>query len=62
MTTMQDSTPTGSGRRITCRYLTRDGNQCTGEAADAEGEITLCLKHLARAFELIQHRMPGAAK
>lgn len=38
-----------------CRYLRRSHDQCTGEAADPNGEILLCPKHLARALELV-HR------
>lgn len=42
---------------VTCRYLRRSGDQCTGEAVDTEGEILLCSKHLARAMELLKAAM-----
>lgn len=39
----------------TCRYLDRHGNRCTGEAVDDQGELLLCVRHLAAAIELIRH-------
>lgn len=51
----------GNNRRITCRYLRRDSNQCTGEAVDPDGEILLCTKHLARALQLVQVHMATAS-
>ncbi len=47
-------------RIVRCRYLQahpRHGlNQCTSEAADPEGEILLCVRHLALAIELWHRR------
>lgn len=40
----------------TCRYLRRNGNQCTAEAADPDGDILLCIKHMARAFTLVRDK------
>lgn len=48
-------------RYVTCRYSDRHGNQCTGQAVDAEGELLLCEKHLARALELLARKIPGLA-
>ena len=39
---------------ITCRYTDRRGNQCTAEAVDPNGELLLCVRHLAAAIELIR--------
>ncbi len=39
---------------IRCRYLRRNEQQCTAEAADQVGEILLCTKHLGRAMELLK--------
>lgn len=47
-------------RRITCRYLNRHGDQCTGEAVDAQGEILLCVRHLGLALELVRARTEAA--
>jgi hypothetical protein len=44
-------------RLIRCRYLGRNENRCTNEAADPEGEILLCQHHLSRAIELIGRRL-----
>jgi hypothetical protein len=44
-------------RRITCRYLRRSGDQCTGQVTDSNAEILLCQKHLARAIELVRAGM-----
>lgn len=41
-------------RIITCRYLRRDGNQCTAEAVDPEADVLLCGKHLARAYTMVR--------
>ena len=38
----------------TCRYLNRHGNQCTAEAVDDQGEVLLCVRHLAAAIELVR--------
>ena len=38
-----------SERRVTCRYRRRNGEMCTGAAADPSSEILLCVEHLARA-------------
>lgn len=43
-----------------CRYLRRNGEQCTGEAADAEAEVLLCIKHSSRVFAATWHRMIAA--
>lgn len=43
-------------RRVSCRYTRRDGNLCTGEAVDPDGEVLLCVKHLGRAMEMIRGR------
>lgn len=45
-----------SDRRITCRYLRKDSNQCTAEAVDPSGEILLCIKHMARTIEMVRAR------
>lgn len=44
-------------RRVTCRYLRRSDEQCTGEVTDEHAEILLCQKHLARALALIRASM-----
>lgn len=54
--------PTTTERRITCRYLRKDSNQCTGQVADELGEILLCVEHLGRAMELLQRKMPGGTR
>lgn len=38
-----------------CRYLTRNGNQCTGEPLSAaeEAEALLCTRHLGNVLELL---------
>lgn len=45
-------------RAIRCRYLTvskrGEVGPCPNEAADPEGEIVLCPKHLARALEMLK--------
>jgi hypothetical protein len=40
-------------RIVTCRVLNRYGHQCTGEAVDPEGELLICVRHLAMAQRLI---------
>jgi hypothetical protein len=40
---------------ITCRYVDRNGNRCTGEATDPEAELLLCIRHMACALELVRH-------
>ena len=37
-----------------CRYLRRNDVRCTAEVADPDGEVLLCLKHLAAAMQMIQ--------
>ncbi|PSL02875.1 hypothetical protein CLV30_109183 [Haloactinopolyspora alba] len=37
-----------------CRYLRRNGEQCTEEALDPEGEIVLCMKHCGRAMVMVR--------
>jgi len=39
------------GNRSQCRYLRRNGEQCTGEAADPNADVLLCIKHMARVVE-----------
>lgn len=49
-------------RKTRCRYLREETRgQCTAEAADPNGEILLCIKHLARAVELIKQKEVGRA-
>ena len=48
-------------RIITCRYLRRDGNQCTAEALDPDADILLCAKHTALVMTLVQERLGTAA-
>lgn len=38
-------------RLVRCRYLRLSGEQCTGEAADPQADVLLCLKHMARVVE-----------
>lgn len=45
---------------VRCRYLRRNDQQCTGEAADPEGEVMLCIKHSSRVFAATWHRMVAA--
>ncbi|MFI0484868.1 hypothetical protein [Actinomadura sp. 9N215] len=45
-----------SDRIVRCRYLRRNEQQCTAEAADPVAELLLCTKHLARAMALVQER------
>lgn len=40
---------TTTARLIRCRYLRRNGQQCTAEVADPDMEVLLCPKHLVRA-------------
>jgi hypothetical protein len=44
--------------RERCRYLTRYGNQCTGEPVDdsEQAEVLLCTRHLGNAIELLKAR------
>ncbi len=44
-------------RKVTCRYLRRNDEQCTAEVTDPAAEILLCPKHLARAIELVRAGM-----
>lgn len=46
--------------RITrCRYLVGDDNRCTAEAADPDGEVVLCTRHLALTLTLLRsHGVP----
>lgn len=47
-------------RRVTCRYLRRNGDQCTAEAVDPDHEFVVCIRHLALAMELLrQAGVPG---
>ncbi|MBX6387022.1 MAG: hypothetical protein IRZ07_29270 [Microbispora sp.] len=45
------SEPQSLTRRVTCRYLRRNGEQCTGEAVDSTADVLLCIKHMARVVE-----------
>lgn len=44
--------------RDQCRYLSRHGNQCTGEPVDTgdQAELLLCTRHLGNALELLKAR------
>jgi hypothetical protein len=44
--------------REQCRYLTRHGNQCTGEPVDTseQAEVLLCTRHLSDALGLLKAR------
>lgn len=44
---------------VTCRYLRRNNEQCTGEAIDgaADSEIVLCQKHAAAVMRQVQERL-----
>jgi hypothetical protein len=49
--------------RITrCHYMKSNGDLCTAQVVDDLGEILLCSKHLARAWELIQVRAYAQTK
>ncbi|MCW2904186.1 MAG: hypothetical protein JWO67_6451 [Streptosporangiaceae bacterium] len=48
------------GRRVTCRYLRRSGDQCTAEVAEPDGEILLCTKHISLTLELVNHLAGGS--
>lgn len=39
-----------------CRYLRRDGSQCTAEAADTalDAYIVLCSKHIAKTVLMVR--------
>ncbi|MEV0156884.1 hypothetical protein AB0H57_24575 [Micromonospora sp. NPDC050686] len=50
-----------SGRAVRCRYRRRNDEMCAGEVVDADGEILLCGKHLARALQLVQVHMVAQA-
>lgn len=41
---------------VRCRYLRRNGEQCTGEAIDPGAEILLCAKHAGRVMRLVKER------
>lgn len=59
--TLASSETTTPGRATRCQVLTtgrRGVNRCESEAIDPAGEILLCLKHAARAIELLG-RQPG---
>lgn len=53
------ATPTHK-RRVCCRYRRRDGEMCTGEALEPDGEIILCGKHTARAIIMAKRRAAAA--
>lgn len=48
-TTMPEPQPLT--KRVTCRYLRRNGEQCTGEAVDSTADVLLCITHMARVVE-----------
>lgn len=49
------STPTPiPARLVTCRYLNRHADQCTGEAVQPDAEVLLCTRHLAAAIEFLR--------
>ena len=48
-------------RKTRCRYLKRDGNQCTAEAVDDTADVLLCAKHVALVMELLKDRLGAAA-
>ncbi|WP_157987625.1 hypothetical protein [Jiangella endophytica] len=39
---------------IQCRYMRLNGEQCTGEALDPDGEILLCMKHAGRVMVMVR--------
>ena len=45
-----------------CRYLRRNGEQCTAEAMDSrpDAEILLCQKHAAKVMQMINDRLKEA--
>jgi hypothetical protein len=43
-------------RITTCRYLRRNGELCTAEALDPEGNILICMKHAGRVMEMVRTR------
>lgn len=44
---------------VTCRYLRRNDEQCTGEAIDGgpDSEVVICQKHAAAVMRQIQDRL-----
>lgn len=44
---------------VQCRYLRRNGEQCTAEAMDSspDAQIVICQKHAARVMQLINDRL-----
>lgn len=44
-----------------CRYLRRNDEQCTAEAAAPEADILLCTKHLSRAYRMVRAQMAALA-
>lgn len=42
-----------ASRRVTCRYLRRNDEQCTAEAIAPDADVLLCTEHLARAIAII---------
>lgn len=41
-------------RILRCRYTSRYGDRCTGQAVDDLGEIILCAFHLGLALEMLR--------
>jgi hypothetical protein len=53
----RDQMTTITAERITtCRYLRRNGELCTAEALDPEGNILICMKHAGRVMEMVRTR------
>lgn len=42
---------------VTCRYMRRNGEQCTAEAIDPDGLILICAKHAGRVMVMVKARM-----
>lgn len=40
-----------------CRYLRRNGEQCTAEVLDPEGSVLICAKHAGRVIEMINDKL-----
>lgn len=51
---MPTTTPSATDRKARCRYLRRNGEQCTGEALDPNADVLICSKHAARTMQLIR--------
>lgn len=52
-----------TAKYVQCRYLRRNGEQCSAEAVDdsPDAHVLICAKHLARALQLVEeHRTRSA--